>query len=529
MPKPVQASTYNFRRIIEEGFLYVDKTRQLYELVRYGIGIYFLARPRRFGKSLLISTLKEIFQGNKELFQDLWIYESDYNWQAYPIIHIDFSRYQIQNVQELKARIKLYLQQIAQEYQITLDENPFDVQWVELILKLSREQRVVILIDEYDKPILDNMHNIEEAKAIRDTLKSFYGAIKSLDAHHRFVFITGISKFNRVGIFSDMNNLNDITMSPQFATLLGITEDELQRHFQEHITETAQQFGLSDAALMIELQRWYNGFRFVENSRNVYNPYSTLQFFYNRRFSNYWFETGTPTFLIKLIKERDLAIEPLDHLEVPELSFSTYEIESLALIPLLFQTGYLTIKGFRRDQFGEIYTLSYPNYEVKNAFLTYLLSAYNEMETALSESHLRRLIYALEAHDLPEFFAVLEIFFANIDYDLHLNYEKYYQTIFYLIFLLIGVRIEAEVKTSKGRIDAVIALRKRIYLFEFKLNQRAADALQQIKSHDYLRKYAGHGKPITLIGANFDTKQRKIVEWTDETIPSPSLINDPDE
>ena len=376
MPKPVQASTYNFRRIIEEGFLYVDKTRQLYELVRYGIGIYFLARPRRFGKSLLLSTLAEIFRGNKELFQGLWIYESEYNWQTYPIIHIDFSRYQIQNVQELKQRIQLYLQQIAEEYQITLDDNPFDVQWVELILKLSREQRVVILIDEYDKPILDNIHNIEEAKAIRDTLKRFYGAIKSLDAHHRFVFVTGISKFSRVGIFSDMNNLDDLTMDPRFATLLGITEEELLYYFEDHIALLAEQEQSTPEQLVTEIRKWYNGFCFVRGCQNIYNPFSTLQLFSKRYFSNYWFETGTPTFLIKLMQEREFNIEPLDHLEVPELSFSTYEIESLALIPLLFQTGYLTIKGFRRDQFGEIYTLSYPNYEVKNAFLTYLLSAY---------------------------------------------------------------------------------------------------------------------------------------------------------
>ena len=366
---------------------------------------------------------------------------------------------------------------------------------------------------EYDKPILDNLHNIEEAKAIRDLLKGFYGAIKSLDAYHRFVFITGISKFSRVGIFSDMNNLDDLTMDPRFAAILGITEEELQSDFQEHIAILAEQEQVTSEQLLAEIRRWYDGFCFVRGCSSLYNPFSTLQFFNKRYFSNYWFETGTPTFLLKLIKEREYNIEPFDHLEVPELTFSTYEIESLALIPLLFQTGYLTIKDFRRDQFGEIYTLSYPNYEVKNAFLTYLLSAYNEMETALSESHLRRLLYALDANDLPEFFTTLETFFANIPYDLQLDYEKYYQTIFYLIFLLIGVRIEAEVKTNQGRIDAVVVLRHHIYLFEFKLNQSAAAALQQIKEHAYYQKYRQRGKPITLIGANFDSSKRQVVEW----------------
>lgn len=513
MSKPIQASTYNFRKIVKGGYLYVDKTHLLYELVRYGSGIYFLARPRRFGKSLLISTLAEIFHGHKELFQGLWIYESDYNWQAHPVIHLDFSRYQVSSSQELKTRLQEYLQRIAEHYQLTLKDGPFDVQFVDLVIILARQRQVVLLIDEYDKPILDNIHNLEEAKAIRHTLKGFYGTVKSLDAYLRFIFITGISKFSRVGIFSDMNHLDDITMNPRFATLLGITQDELQSYFQEHMRAIAQQKGTSEAALLEELQRWYNGFCFVENGPDVYNPFSTLQFFNNQRFSNYWFETGTPTFLIKLIKQREFNIEPLDHLEVPELSFSTYEIESLSLIPLLFQTGYLTIKGFRRDQFGEVYTLSYPNYEVKNAFLTYLLSDYNQMEVALSESHLRRLLYALDAHNLPQFFEILAVFFASIDYDLHLDYEKYYQTIFYLIFLLIGVRIAAEVKTNRGRIDAVIELRNRIFLFEFKLNGSAQNALRQIKNHEYARKYADKGKPITLIGATFDTTKRQISEW----------------
>lgn len=401
MNRPVQASSYNFRDIIENGYLYVDKTRLLYELVHYVKGVYFLSRPRRFGKSLLLSTLEEIFRGSKELFEGLWIYKSDYPWQIYPIIHIDFSRYQVRSVAGLEERIQLYLQQIAQDYGVTLIDGPFDVQWVDLIRKLSQEAQVVILIDEYDKPILENIHTLPEARAVRDTLKSFYGVIKSMDAHIHFVFITGISKFSRVGIFSDMNHLDDLTMDPRFATLLGFTEEEVKDNLWEHIVEFARSEEITPHELLDKMRAWYDGFCFVERAQQVYNPFSTFQLLRKQRFANYWFETGTPTFLIKLIKEREYDIEPLDHLEVPELSFSTYEIESLDLIPLLFQTDYLTIKGFRRDQFGEIYTLSYPNYEVKNAFLTYLLSAYNELETALSESHLRRLLYALDANDLP--------------------------------------------------------------------------------------------------------------------------------
>lgn len=516
MLKPVQASSYTFRDIIQNGFLYVDKTRYIYELIRYGKGVYFLARPRRFGKSLLISTLAEIFHGNKELFRDLWLYTSDYGWQAHPVIQIDFSRYQIRTVADLEVRIKRHIQQIANQYQITLEDAPFDIQFEDLILKLAVEKQVVLLIDEYDKPILDNMADLAEAQRIRDTLRSFYTTIKSMDRYLRFVFITGVSKFSKVGVFSAMNNLDDLTMDARFASLLGITEAELRRDFHEHIAAFAQQEGVTQEALIDQIRAWYNGFCFVRACESVYNPFSSLQLLNKRYFANYWFETGTPTFLIQLIKTRDYDIQPLEHLEVPELTFSTYEIESLDLIPLLFQTGYLTIKDFRRDQFGEVYTLSYPNYEVKNAFLTYLLSAYDELEVALSESHLRRLLYALDKQDLAEFFRVLAVFFANIDYALYINQEKYYQTIFYLIFTLIGLRITAEVHTNQGRIDAVIELADHIFLFEFKLDGSAEEALQQIKNHNYAQKYRRQGKPMTLVGANFDSTKRQVNDWKSE-------------
>jgi len=524
MPKPVQASSYTFRHIIEGGFVYVDKTQYLYELVRRSIGIYFLARPRRFGKSLMITTLEEIFRGNKELFRDLWIYTSDYNWQTYPVIRLDFSQQRVHTAAEVGNVIIGFLEDIAQQYGVTLSEGNYQLKFRRLIQTLAQKGRVVILIDEYDKPIVDNIENVPEAKRIRDTLKDFYGIIKAMDQHLRFVLITGISKFSKVGIFSALNNLDDLTIEPRFATMLGITEAELRSNFQEHLALFAQQEGITPEALLQEIRAWYNGFCFVRNCESVYNPFSTLQLLNKQYFGHYWFETGTPTFLIKLIKSQQYNIEPFEHLEVPELTFSTYEIESLALVPLLFQTGYLTIKGFRRDQFGELYTLSYPNYEVKHAFLSYLLSAYDEIEVALSDGHLRRLLYALEAQNLSEFFNVLEVFFANIDYDLHLDYEKYYQTIFYLIFVLLGVRINAEVKTSQGRIDAVIELAKHIFLFEFKLNGSADEALQQIKTHAYAQKYPGKGKPLTLIGANFDSTKRKITEWKSEldTMPLPS-------
>jgi hypothetical protein len=514
MLKPVQASSYTLRDIIKGGFLYVDKTHDLHELVRVGKGVYFLSRPRRFGKSLTVSTLDEIFRGNKELFQGLWIYESDYSWEKHPVIRLDFSRLQARSAEDLQYRIARHLHRIAREYGITLQDGPFDVMWDELIVQLAAEKQVVVLIDEYDKPILDNIDNLPEAIKIRDTLKQFYTVVKALDQYLRFVFITGISKFSKVGVFSGLNNLTDITMSPRFATLWGITEEEIKRDLGGHMTAFAQHAGMTEEALLAKMRLWYNGFCFVEGCPNVYNPSSTLQLFALQRFSNYWFETGTPSFLIKLLKQQKYPLSDLHNLAVRELAFSTYEVENLSIIPLLFQTGYLTIKAY--DPERQLYTLGYPNREIEDAFLTWLLSAYNERERSLNENHLWKMIDALEAKNLTLFFTLLDVFFANIPYTIQLAEEKYYQSIFFLIFKLIGFRIEAEVCTNQGRIDAVVETAKAIYLFEFKLDKSATEALNQIKDTEYYQKYRFKGKPLTLIGANFDSSKRKVNEWKEQ-------------
>lgn len=383
MPQPVQASTYTFRHIIEGGFLYVDKTKYLYDLVHPARGIYFLARPRRFGKSLLLSTLEEIFQGNKELFQAQWIYTSDYGWQPYPVIHIDFSLHRVQTAQDLETRLARNFYLIAQAHGLELVDAPLDIQWEDLIRKMAGKQDVVILIDEYDKPILDNINNLPEALRIRDTLRSFYTTIKAMDRYIRFVFITGISKFTKVGVFSAMNNLDDLTMDRRLATLLGITEDELRLCFGPHIRAFAQQEGITEATLLEKIRLWYNGFRFVEDCPAVYNPYSTLQLFVKQRFANYWFETGTPTFLLKLLKTQQYDVEQLTELRLREMAFSAYDIETLSIVPLLFQTGYLTIKEYEPQR--RVYTLGYPNLEVEDAFLTLVGANFDSTQRKVTE------------------------------------------------------------------------------------------------------------------------------------------------
>ena len=462
MLKPLPTSTATFRDIIHGGFLYIDKTRHIYDLIHNAKGAYFLSRPRRFGKSLFISTLEELFSGNRALFQGLWIDSSDYDWAVHPVIRLDFSLYPAVTPADLKENIKLYLQDVADKYGVTLKDAPYYAQFGDLIRQLSAQAQVIVLIDEYDKPLIDHLTNVEKAQQMRDILKGFYSVVKSLERHIRLVFITGVSKFSRVSIFSELNNLSDLTMRPSFATAMGLTEGEIRTYFPPYIAAFAAQEGLTDEAFLDKMRRWYNGFCFAANAENVYNPFSTMQLFDAQQFSNYWFESGTPTFLIKLLHQKNYDVQQLENLQLGELAFSTYDIERLAILPLLFQTGYLTIKGYNPE--GRRYELYYPNEEVENAFLTYLLDAFSYQEQALSEANVWRLIDALRLHDLDEFFKVLKVFFANIDYDLHLKNEKYYQTIFYLIFMLMGVKIQAEVKTNEGRIDTVIELADHIYI-----------------------------------------------------------------
>ncbi len=512
--KPLPTSIQTFKDLIGGGYLYVDKTQYLYELIRHSKGVYFLARPRRFGKSLLISTLAEIFNGNQALFEGLWLYDSPYEWQIYPVIRLDFSRHSVKSASQLEDILNYFLAGIADDYNIALKGFDYQSRLDNLIQQIGRDRQVVILIDEYDKPIIDNLEHIETARQIQDVLKDFYTIIKAMDQYIRFVFITGISKFSRVGVFSAMNHLTDLTHSPRFATMLGLTEAEIRDHFHDHITAFVQKEKISEEALWDQMRHWYNGFCFVDDCEQVYNPFSTLHLFFHQRFANYWFESGTPTFLVNLIKEQNYDVTQLNKLELREVAFSTYDLENLAVTPLLFQTGYITIKAYEPET--RKYTLSYPNHEVEDAFLVHLLGSFSSVRQGLNEAYLWQLIDALQVQDLESFFAILDVFFANIDYQLYLKNEKYYQTIFYLIFLLLGLRVEAEVETNQGRIDAVVELKSSIFLFEFKLDGSADEALSQIKTRSYYQKYRLKGKTITLVGANFDSQQRGVSEWRHE-------------
>ena len=502
-----------FRDIVQNDYLYVDKTEKIFDLVDNPKGVYFLSRPRRFGKSLLISTLNEIFLGNKDLFKDLWIYNSDHVWEKHPVVRIDFSKSKARNSTELINYIVYQLDKTAQSYGITLEQTQYDIKFDELLTKLDEINKVVILIDEYDKPIIDNIENKELAIELREILKGFYTIIKAGDEHIRFVLLTGVSKFSRAGVFSGLNNLKDISMDTRYSSLLGITRGEMERSFNDHIDLLARSEGVNRSDLIKKITHWYNGFCFSRSCERVLNPFSTLLLFDNVQFSNYWFASATPSFLIKLLKENEFDLTRLDGIKISELAFSSYEIENLKIIPILFQTGYLTITGYNKERME--YTLAYPNFEVKNSMTEYLAEAYSFVECELVHGHAWKLIDALQGHDFELFFDTLRIFFANIPYDIHINNEKYYQTIFYLVFSLIGLRVEAEVKTNKGRIDAVI-IDKDIYIFEFKFNGNKDMALKQIKDTKYFEKYQGTDKNTYLFGATF--ADRNVGEWVVEKL-----------
>ncbi len=526
MLKPLPIGISTFKDIVAGGFLYVDKTRYVYELVRYPKGVYFLSRPRRFGKSLLISTLNALFAGHRDLFVGLWIYDSDYQWEEFPVIRMDLSNLKVTTAEELKRGLKRRLRHIARLHAIALEKGEYYEQFFDLIFQLAvkSEKQVVVLVDEYDKPLIDNIADTAEAKRIRDVLKGFYTILKGTDEYLRFVFLTGVSKFSKVGVFSDLNNLDDVTMSPLFATLLGMTEEELRRYFDDHVTAFAAHQERSKGELLGQVRHWYDGFRFAADCPSVYNPFSLLKVFKHRHFSNYWFETGTPTFLIKLLRERAYDVAALEDLRVRELSFSSYDIEKLTVLPLLFQTGYLTIKEY--DPESRLYRLYYPNTEVEEAFLTYLMNEFGELERGMPDAYLWQLAETLVAQDFDTFFAILRALLANIPYEIQIEREKYYQSMFYLIFKLIGLQIDAEVKTNRGRIDAVIEMDEAVFIFEFKLDGSAEAALAQIRERGYAEKY-GLGKldglrdAVYLVGVSFSTQERGVVDWRVETAGGP--------
>jgi hypothetical protein len=469
--------------------------------------------------------LRALFEGKKELFKGLWIETSDWDWKPHPVVMIDFNGIDATNAATLERSLLRALDKIARQHGISNQSEILTNRFVELIDELyaKYQQKIAVLIDEYDKPIVTHLGKgeagLQIARENRDVLKKFFGVLKEAEAsaNLRFVFLTGISKFSKVSIFSELNNLEDLSMQPAYAELLGYTEGELAHYFKDYIGHLAAANGQSYDECLADLRTWYNGYRFAENAAKVYNPYSILNALKIRAFKTFWFETATPSFLANLIKERDYPIPNLENLEVEETMFSTYDLENLRLEALLFQTGYLTIHDFD----GLLYKLDYPNQEVKTSFLGFLYDNLFQMADITLKAQYIRLHQYLEQEDAQQFIETVNAILGAIPYpNLGEQNEGYYHTVFYLMLASSGVLVRTEVLAAHGRMDLAVEFKDKVYVVELKCNQSAETALQQIHEKRYHEKYLQSGRKIFLLGVNFDTHERAVKDWRHEAVPA---------
>jgi Predicted AAA-ATPase/PD-(D/E)XK nuclease superfamily len=508
----------DFRTLREGGYIYVDKTEQIFQLADNIGAPYFLSRPRRFGKSLLVNTFKELFSGSRELFKGLWI-EDKWDWsKTYPIIHLSFDALGYKSL-GLDNAIKRELTKIAQKYGIELVETEYDLQFEELIDKIKETHgSVVILIDEYDKPIIDFLEftQINQADINRSILKRFYKVLKHKSDKIRFLFITGVSKFSKVSIFSDLNHLDDLTLSPECSTIVGYTQEELEYYFDENLDEVAKSIQITRAFLTENMRVWYNGYSW-DGINKVYNPFGTLNFLKKKMFLNFWFATGTPTFLLEQIKLKTHF--NFENITVNSLVFEQYDIQNIDLVSLLFQTGYLTVKSVN-PMTGD-YVLDYPNKEVRESFYQFVIDGLTDAPKTnyYASNSVKELIKAFNEADLDSVRDVLNTLLASLPAEtFNEKSEGLYHGLLHITFKLLGIYVQSEVHSSKGQADSIVITDSHVFIFEFKFNRSTKEALKQIHLKNYAEQYSTSGKKIVGIGVNFVTKDRKIKGWAVEDL-----------
>ncbi|MDR3188723.1 MAG: ATP-binding protein [Prevotellaceae bacterium] len=505
----------DFEKLRTGNNVYVDKTAYIYQLASID-SPYFLARPRRFGKSLFLSTLKAYFLGKKELFEGLAVAELEKDWIEYPVFHIDMNVGIITDSASLVRRLGVILDDLEKLWGRAVEDNDPASRFLGLISRAYEQtgRKVVVLVDEYDKPLLGTMDDLNVNKDIRDVLKGFYGVLKSADAYLRFVLLTGVTKFSKVSVFSDLNHLVDISLDKEYAAICGISESELVSCFQQEITALAKEIGKTYDETLAELKKRYDGYHFAKESEGMYNPFSLLNTLSKKDFSNYWFATGTPTFLVKMLKKLDFDVKTLEGgVRISADSITDYRAEFEDPVPLLYQSGYLTILSYN-DRFNS-YTLGFPNEEVKYGFFNELLPAYVPGKNVRSEFYVGCFIEDLLANNVDSFMTRLSAFFAGVPYDLNNKEEKHYQTIFFIFFRLMGQFIEVEQHSAVGRADAVVVTDDTVFAFEFKLSENATaeDAVKQIDEKGYLKPYAAANKKLVKVGVEFSKQERGINCW----------------
>ena len=534
-PRKLPIGVQSFKVLRNDRYLYVDKTAYIAQLVTSS-RVYFLSRPRRFGKSLFLSTLSAYFLGQKELFKDLYlekaeeeqaVLESRPAWQEYPVFYLDFNTGNYNCMEALQENLNIFLSRLEDIYgKEAIEETP--PKRFEGLLKRAYEKtgkQVVILVDEYDKPLLQTM-GVNEAlnEQYRNELKAFYSVLKTCDEYIRFAFLTGVTKFSKISIFSDLNNLRDISLEKHYAGICGITQTELETNFQPEIQVLADEQDLTYQETLIALQQWYDGYCFAPAGEGMYNPFSLLNAFAKERFGSYWFETGTPTFLVNFLKEAHYFIPDLDgQVVLTESELQTYRAIAQEPFPILFQSGYLTIKEYIKE--ARLYRLGFPNDEVRYGFLENLLPAYAAVPFGETGKSVWQFVEDVRKGNVNGFMERMQSLIAGVSYDNFSNKElklreQNYQTAVYLIFKLMGQFVQTEVHCAMGRADCVVITVDTVYIFEFKLsgNGSAENAIVQIQKQNYAAKYKMSGKKIVLIGAEFEEATRTIQDWKTEVL-----------
>lgn len=503
----------SFEDLRSKGYAYVDKTALIYEMVTRGKP-YFLSRPRRFGKSLLISTLEAYFQGKKELFRGLAIEQLEKDWFEYPVLHLDLNAEKFVSPESLSFILIRHLNIWEDRWGRDEREKTLADRFQGLIRRAYEKtgKQVVVLIDEYDKPLLQALGDDVLLETFQSTLKGFYGVLKSADPYLQFVLLTGVTKFAHVSVFSDLNQLNDISMARQYATLCGLTKGELTANFTNEIASLGDANDLTFEETIDTLTKKYDGYHFHPVAEGVFNPFSVLNVLVKQDFSNYWFQTGTPTFLIQLLKKSNYDLRRIiEGVELRASAFSEYRVEANNPIPVIYQSGYLTIKDYDRE--FQNYTLAFPNEEVEYGFLNFIVPFYTPVSDDESGFYIEQFIRELRAGETDAFLTRLKAFFADFPYELNDRTERHYQVVFYLVFKLMGQFCDAEVRSARGRADAVVKTKDYIYVFEFKLDGSAEDAIRQIDEKGYLIPYIADGRTLIKVGASFSAEERNIAEW----------------
>ena len=501
-----------FSNIIESNYLYIDKTEYIYRLANSAAKYFFLSRPRRFGKSLLVSTMRSYFEGRRELFDGLAINSLEKEWTEYPVLHFDMSLGKHLDREGLERYLGNRLAEYEEAYGIDNPAVDSNDRLTELIRRAYKQtgRKVVVLIDEYDAPLLDVVHEEENLPVLRNVMRNFYSPLKACDPYLRFVFLTGITKFSQLSIFSELNNIKNISMDESFAGICGITEEEMLTQMSGHIDNMGEKLGISRDGVILKLKEKYDGYHFSWPSPDIYNPFSLLNAMLDIKFNDYWFGSGTPTYLIEMLRKFNVVPSRIGGMTVVAADFDAPTERMTSIIPLLYQSGYITIKDY--DSMSELYTLDIPNREIRIGLMRSLLPNYIT-DPQPGNTTVAKMSVAIRQGDMDGALQLLQEFLLTVPYCDNTDHEGHYQQMLYIIFSLLGYYVDVEVRTPRGRVDMVLRTATTVYVMELKLNKDAATAMRQIDLKNYPARFALCGLPVVKVAVNFDSDTRTVSDW----------------